>query len=110
MVGLYLEAKGLCSEVATLMVDETKQQLKGTGPVNRHPYLRMQENESQRQSKGPKDQVGIGKRVVKEEQMGKNKIKCRTSERVVRLKREKFKEGGNEGGYEVMINDELRKS
>lgn len=47
LLGLYLEAKGLSSEVAALVVDQTKLQLEGTSPVYWHPDLQIQEHESQ---------------------------------------------------------------
>lgn len=46
LFGLYLKAKGLSSEVAALVVDETKLQLEGTSPVHGHPDLQTEEHES----------------------------------------------------------------
>lgn len=45
LLGLYLEAKGLSSEVAALVVDETKLQLEGTSPIHRHPDLQIEKHE-----------------------------------------------------------------
>lgn len=46
LLGWYLEAKGLSSEVAALVVNQTKLQLEGTSPIGRHPDLQIQEDES----------------------------------------------------------------
>lgn len=46
LLALYLEAKGLSSEVAALVVDETKLQLEGTSPVHRHSDLQVEKHES----------------------------------------------------------------
>lgn len=65
LVGLYLEAKALSSEVTTLMVDQTKLQLQGKVSIGRHLYLQQENvwrhNKGKERGEKPwKERVSIG--------------------------------------------------
>lgn len=69
-LGSYLKAKGLSSEIAALMVDETKLQLEGTNPVYRHPDLQIQEQESQMVGPSGKSNIKRGLKMGETQEVG----------------------------------------